>query len=79
MDPNEKIGTEEKSFYTWKRNNLRFLGVPADNGIRVIDENGINYGGYFDVKSFNEYYDNDKVIALGKCDLRLAITETFSF
>jgi hypothetical protein len=79
MDPNEEIGTEEKAFQTFKKDGIRYIAIPYDQGIKVIDENGINYGGFMNIENFNKYYSDDKVVALGKAELKLIHTETFTF
>lgn len=43
-----------KLFKTWTHKGVRFLAVHVDDTVRVIDEHGNNYGGWFDVESFRK-------------------------
>lgn len=60
---NEIIIEETPLFHQFKRDNVQYLAVRADNGIRVIDINGNNYGGFFDLNSFDKFYKEGKVAA----------------
>ena len=71
---NEIVIKEIPMFQSFKRGNTQYLAVKSDNGIRVIDHNGNNYGGFYDLESFDKYYKDGKVIALdGNAKLNIVL------
>jgi len=71
---NEIMGEEVPMFHQFKRDDRQFLAIRTDNGIRVIDLNGNNYGGFLDLKSFDKFYKEGKVFAFeGHVILKVAL------
>jgi hypothetical protein len=70
---NEIIIEEVPMFQQFKRGRCIFLAIKTDNGIRVIDINGNNYGGFYDLKSFDRMYKNGEVASLGDAVLRVVL------
>ena len=48
---------QNRIFETWSIKGTRFLSVPADQGVRIIDQAGNNYGTWFSVDEFKDFSD----------------------
>ena len=65
----------DKIFETWKEKGVKFIAIrcgPA--AVHVMDENGNNYGSYFDIDNFKRFKrDNPDRVLLGKAELTMRV------
>lgn len=66
---------QNRIFETWSIKGTRFLSVPADQGVRIIDQAGNNYGTWFSVDEFKKRCAKDGrvALALNDCVIRISV------
>ncbi len=65
------------TFETFTRKGVKFIAIPAGNDIVICDQNGRNFGRYFDIKSFEAFAARNggfNAITLGRATLSMQVS-----
>lgn len=64
----------EFHFDTWTHKGMRYLAVPCDAGVSVVDQYGQNYGAWMDLAKFRKLQTaGDNMATTPVCDRRLYV------
>ena len=52
--PDCELESKNIAFETWIFDGRRYLAIPLDGKVHIMDQSGSNYGAWFDVQSFRK-------------------------
>jgi len=59
----------EKIFHVWTQAGTKFIAIKDNGNVRVLDDDGNDYGSYSTVKTAKEFIKDGDTLVLGKSSL----------